>query len=69
MREQQLDIFATVICLGGAHYRAVVEQAFARTGVRLVFPFLGKDVFGRMTAAKQAVDTRSPCAGTDAVAR
>jgi hypothetical protein len=69
MREQQLDSFTKVICLGGADYRAVVEQAFAGTGVGLVFPFLGKDLFGMMAAAKQAVVTGSPGGGTDAVAR
>jgi hypothetical protein len=59
VREQGLDAFHTVICLGGADYRSRVEQAFTGTGVRLVFPFLGKDLFGMVAAAKSAVATGS----------
>lgn len=52
-----LERFDRVICLGGKHYRARVEEAFAGTGVELAFPFAGLGLGMSLRAVKQAIAT------------
>ena len=54
-RDQGLDKFGDVICLGGRDYRAVIEHAFAFSAVTLHFPFAGMRLGESLGAAKRAI--------------
>jgi len=62
LREQVADLgllrFDEVIALGGKEYRSVVEDAFAGTAVKLMFPFSGLTVGRAMRAVKQDLAQR-----------
>ena len=48
--------FDQVIALGGKEYRSVVEEAFAGSAAKLMFPFSGLTVGKAMRAVKQSLD-------------
>jgi hypothetical protein len=58
--DRRLDSFEHLIGLGGKDYRWVIEQAFARTSVKLTFPFAGASLGEALGAASRAVAAGRP---------
>lgn len=58
--DQGLDLYRTVIGLGGRAYRSAVQLAFADRPVRLVWPFAGLPLGPSLRAIKQALITGQP---------
>lgn len=57
IQELGLDRYEMVVGLGGKDYQAAVQEAFAGTTVRLVFPFAGLRIGKAMQATKAAIAT------------
>lgn len=55
-----LNQFAVAVGLGGKEYRAAIEQAFAGTATRPVFPFAGLPLGLLLRATQQATDSGEP---------
>ncbi|MDQ2655341.1 MAG: hypothetical protein M3Z20_20100 [Chloroflexota bacterium] len=55
-----LSRFAVVVGLGGKEYRAAIEQTFAGTPTRPVFPFAGLPLGLLLRATRQATDSGDP---------
>lgn len=56
----ELNQFAVAVGLGGKEYRAAIEQAFAGTPTRLVFPFAGLPLGLLLRATQHATDSGDP---------
>ena len=60
IQDRRLAAFEHLIGLGGKDYRSVMEQSFAGTRVKLVFPFAGAKLGEALGAAKRAVEAGRP---------
>jgi hypothetical protein len=60
VKAQDLSQYAVVIGLGGKEYRAAIEEAFAGTPARIVFPFAGLPLGLLLRATQQATDSGDP---------
>lgn len=60
VRSQDLSQYAVVVGLGGKEYRAAIEEAFAGTPARIIFPFAGLPLGRLLRATQQATNSGDP---------
>lgn len=57
---QDLDRFDIIVELGGKEYRQMIEQAFAGSKTKIVYPFAGLQIGKMMQATKKAITSNKP---------